>query len=157
MHKTTLLTMSVIHLGKENGILGKEDIRRKKIIQFASVHRYSRTVRVYVQQIIFFRGSLRLFYILNWLYFVNFVILLNYLYTNMFSSYFKNMDWFSQDSIHSRNATKVTFHSLILHCNRIEKMLFKCLVVASYISPLPQKFSARRSEATFMISRIMEQ
>lgn len=48
----------------------------------------------------------------------------------MFSSYFKNMEWFSQDSIYSRNATKITFHSLIFHCNRIEKMLVKCLVVA---------------------------
>lgn len=47
----------------------------------------------------------------------------------MFFSYFKNMDWFSQDSIHSRNTTEVTFHSLIFHHNRIEKMLAKCLVV----------------------------
>lgn len=47
----------------------------------------------------------------------------------MFFSYFKNMDWFSQDSIHSRNTTKVTFHFLIFHQNRLEKMLAKCLVV----------------------------
>lgn len=39
------------------------------------------------------------------------------------------MDWFSQDSIHSRNTTKVTFYSLIFHHNRIEEMLAKCLVV----------------------------
>lgn len=46
----------------------------------------------------------------------------------MFFSFLKTWTG-SAKTIHSRNTTKVTFHSLIFHHNRIEKMLAKCLVV----------------------------